>query len=185
MRVSQLSVVSPPHAEGDHSSNVTSAQQGKGAQPPLHTPVAPLRSQAETLPISAASGTAPVEPRKPNRGTKGGRMRVVAARVSVDEYAVLDAKARDAGISIGSYLRATALGSVGPRARRRPAIHEELAGYAVTQLNRAGNNLNQLARRFNAADAVEANETNLAVAETREAVRQLCRAFGIGISHDL
>jgi hypothetical protein len=61
----------------------------------------------------------------------------------------------------------------------------ELAGYAVTQLNRVGNNLNQLARRFNAAEAVEANETNVAVAETREAVRQLCIAFGIGSANDL
>lgn len=128
---------------------------------------------------------APVELRKPNRGKRGGRKRVVAARVSADEYAVLDAKARDAGLSIGSYLRATSLGSAGPRARRRTQIHEELAGYAVSQLNRTGNNLNQLARRFNAAEAVEANETNLAVAETREAVRQLCRAFGIGVAHDL
>jgi Bacterial mobilisation protein (MobC) len=127
----------------------------------------------------------PVEVRKPNRGTQGGRMRVVAARVSADEYGVLDAKARDAGLSIGAYLRAVGLGSPGPRARRRPLIHEELVGYAVAQLNRAGNNLNQLARRLNAVEAVASYEITLAATETRDAVRQLCRAFGTRSSNDL
>ena len=115
---------------------------------------------------------------KPNRGKNGGRARAVAARVSAAEYAALDEKARDAGLSIGSYLRACALGSAGPRARRSPSVNAELLAYAVAQLNRAGNNLNQIAHRLNAANSVGAHDTASAVAETREAVRQICEILG-------
>jgi hypothetical protein len=118
------------------------------------------------------------EVRKPNRGRRGGRVRTVAARVSAAEYAVLDERARGAGLSIGSYLRSCALGSAGPRARRSPSINAELLAYAVAQLNRAGNNLNQIAHRLNAADAVGANDSTAAIAETREAVRQICEVVG-------
>jgi hypothetical protein len=118
--------------------------------------------------------------RKPNRGNKGGRKQVVAARVSAEEYVVLGAKARDAGLSIGSYLRTTALGSAGPRARRRPPVNAELLAYAVAQLNRVGSNLNQITRRLNAADSLGANDSMAAVAETREAVRHICQILKAG-----
>jgi hypothetical protein len=122
--------------------------------------------------------------RRPNRGTKGGRVRVVASRVSPEEYAALDMKARDAGLSIGSYLRACGLGSAGPRARRSPPLNAELLAYAVAQLNRAGNNLNQLNKRLNAVQAVGANDSSAAIAETRAAVRQICESLGRKERHD-
>ena len=127
----------------------------------------------------------PTTTRKPNRGKKGGRVQVVASRVSPEEHAALNQKARDAGLSIGSYLRACGLGSPGPRARRNPPLNAELLAYAVAQLNRAGNNLNQLNKRLNAAQAVGAEESSAAIAETREAIRQICDSLGRRKRHDL
>jgi hypothetical protein len=126
----------------------------------------------------------PEKKRTPNRGKKGGRVRVVASRVSTEEYAALDLKARDAGLSIGSYLRACGLGSPGPRARRSPPLNAELLAYAVAQLNRAGNNLNQLNKRLNAAQATGADDSAAAIAETRAAVRQICESLGRRERHD-
>jgi hypothetical protein len=124
------------------------------------------------------------KPSKVNRGKKGGRLRVVAARVSPQEFAVLDERARDAGLSIGSYLRTCGLGSTGPRARRSPPLNAELLAYAIAQLNRVGANLNQITRRLNAADSLGANDSASAVAETREAVRQICEILGRKNRHD-
>jgi hypothetical protein len=121
---------------------------------------------------------------KPNRGAKGGRVRVVASRVSSEEYQELDEKARDAGLKIGSYLRASGLGRPSPRARRSPPLNAELLAYAVAQLNRVGNNLNQLNKRLNAAQAAGAGETAAAIAETRAAIRQICETLGRRERHD-
>src|SRR5713226_3946346 len=100
---SKLSVVSPLHL-------------GKGGEPPVASPSMPPPAAAETEPVSAPSPATItiIERRKLNRGRKGGRVRVVASRVSADEYTALDLKARETGLSIGSYLRATALGAPGP-----------------------------------------------------------------------
>jgi hypothetical protein len=121
---------------------------------------------------------------KPNRGAKGGRVRVVASRVSPEEYETLREKARDAGLRIGGYLRACGLGSPGPRARRSPPLNAELLAYAVAQLNRAGNNLNQLNKRLNSAEAAGAGESAVAIAETRAAIRQICESLGRRGHHD-
>lgn len=119
-----------------------------------------------------------IERRKANRGKKGGRVRVVASRVSPDEHAALDQKARDAGLSIGGYLRACGLGDAGLRTRRKPPLNAELLAYAVAQLNRVGNNLNQLNKRQNAAQAVGAQDSAVAIAEVRAVIRQICEALG-------
>jgi hypothetical protein len=116
--------------------------------------------------------------KKPNRGKNGGRVHFVASRVSLEERARFDLNARNAGLSIGSYLRACGLGSAGPRARRSPPVNAQLLAYAVAQLNRVGNNLNQLNKRQNAAQATGADESTAAVAETRAAIRLICESLG-------
>jgi hypothetical protein len=120
----------------------------------------------------------PMNKRAINRGKLGGRTKVHPVRFSEAEHASIDTRSREAGLSFGSYLRACALGSPGPRARRTPPLNVELLAYAVAQLNRVGNNANQLMRRLHAADAVEANETRLALSEIRAAVRLICEALG-------
>jgi hypothetical protein len=180
---SKLSVVSPPPPL-HRASGPLSWLNLQGGKAPVASPVVAAYRVNLEAPVSARSGAGselvsePLKKPKPNRGTKAGRVRVVAARVSPEEYAALDQKARDSGLSIGSYLRACGLGSPGPRARRSPPLNAELLAYAVGQLNRAGNNLNQIAFRLNAAQAVGTHDCAAAILETRAAVRMICESLG-------
>jgi hypothetical protein len=116
--------------------------------------------------------------RSPARGKRGGRTWFIATRCSDEEYRQIADYSRTAGLSRGGYIRAVALGSPGPRARRAPPVNAELLAHAVAQLHRAGNNLNQLARRLNAAQAAGARESLEAIAETRAAVARIVEAVG-------
>ena len=94
----------------------------------------------------------------------------VSVRFLPDERLVVEGNARMAGLSVASFLRAAALGSPGPRARRSPPLNAELLAHAVAQLNKVGSNLNQMARILNAGQAVGGKEALEALADTRRAV---------------
>ena len=56
------------------------------------------------------------------------RSSLISVRCTAKDHAVINEAATNAGLSIGAYLRALALGSPGPRAVRRPPIErKELA----------------------------------------------------------
>lgn len=78
------------------------------------------------------------------------RQKSVRARVTETEYAAIEARARRVGLSTAAYLRACALGDSGPRAKRSPTVNAALLGTALADLNRVGNNLNQIAHHLNA-----------------------------------
>lgn len=78
------------------------------------------------------------------------RQKSVRARVTETEYAAIEERARRAGLSTAAYLRACALGDSGPRAKRSPTVNGALLGTALADLNRVGNNLNQIAHHLNA-----------------------------------
>lgn len=82
------------------------------------------------------------------------RTHVRALRLSDDELHKLNIRAAEAGLPIGTYLRVVALGSAGPRARRRPIIEREHLARLLGQLGKVGSNLNQLAAASNAGDLV-------------------------------
>jgi hypothetical protein len=77
------------------------------------------------------------------------RSKLAMVRMTEAEAAELQTRARRAGLSVGAYLRACALGDSGPRAKRAPPVHRELLGEALASLNRVGNNLNQIAKQLN------------------------------------
>lgn len=70
-------------------------------------------------------------------------------RMTPAESAALQTRARNAGLSVGAYLRTCALGESGPRAKRAPPLNRELMADALASLNRVGNNLNQIAKHLN------------------------------------
>ena len=110
---------------------------------------------------------------------KRQRHRTIGVSVTPEEHAAIAVKARASGKSQAAYLRACALGSPGPRARRSPPVNAALLALAVAQLNKAGSNLNQVARALNAAGAtLAANEAFTALAETRAAVVQIRELTG-------
>jgi len=108
---------------------------GKGAPPPLHprpeggalTDHPASRSPAA---MSDASGS-----RAKHAAPWRGRRRVadakgcfIAVRCTVQSHTAIKENAAKAGLSIGAYLRALAVGSPGPRSVRRPPIERaELA----------------------------------------------------------
>jgi hypothetical protein len=127
----------------------------------------------------------PPGPRKPNRGKKGGRVRLISFRADAAEFVLIDENARTVGMSRGSYLRACALGSPGPRARRAPHVNAEALAYATAALNKVGSNLNQIARALNAGGArIAAHECSAALAETRMAVARILKIVGRRSSYD-
>ena len=94
------------------------------------------------------------------------------------EYEILTAKADDAGLSPGAYMRACALGSTGPRARRSPTVDRELAARAIAELNKAGSNLNQIAHALNIGFQPEREEVEQSAAAVKQAALQILQAFG-------
>jgi len=81
-------------------------------------------------------------------------------------------------MSLASFMRTCALGDAGPRARRSPPVNAELLAYAVSALNKTGSNLNQIAHRLNAAQAVGSLECVAALADTRSAVLRILEIVG-------
>lgn len=109
---------------------------------------------------------------------KRERKAALAVRLTPDERAALKDKAQAAGLSLGAFVRASALGSAGPRARRSVQVNEVLLAQAVAQLNKAGSNLNQIARTLNAAGVVPSRESAAVLAEVQAAVAEIRRAVG-------
>lgn len=73
----------------------------------------------------------------------------ISLRCTAKDHAAISAAAARAGLSIGAYLRALALGSAGPRAVRRPPIERKELARLLGQLGKVGSNINQLARSYN------------------------------------
>lgn len=109
-----------------------------------------------------AAGVAPaVVPRDGKRTPNRQRKHVMQLRADDTERAVLETRADAAGLSVGAYLRACGLGDTGPRARRRAPVDRALLAVANADLNRVGNNINQISRTLNIA-ALDEAETVLA-----------------------
>jgi hypothetical protein len=110
---------------------------------------------------------------------KRQRCAPVSVRFLPDERAVVEANARTVGMSVASYLRACALGSPGPRARRAPHVNAEALAHATGALNKAGSLLNQIARTLNAGGAnIMAREYLATLLDVRAAVHRILEIVG-------
>jgi hypothetical protein len=125
-----------------------------------------------------ASSPAPPPLSLRTSGSEKRQRRGFSIRLLPDEHAAIERKARASGMSFASFMRACALGDAGPRARRSPPVNAELLAYAVSALNKAGSNLNQIAHRLNAAQAVGSHECVAALADTRSAVLRILEIVG-------
>jgi hypothetical protein len=107
-------------------------------------------------PVAAAAVALAVVPRDGKRTPNRQRKHVMQLRADDTERAALESRASAAGLSVGAYLRACGLGDTGPRARRRAPVDRVLLATANADLNRVGNNINQIARLLNIAALDEA-----------------------------
>ena len=108
------------------------------------------------------------------------RQRVKSLQIALtpEESIVIRERASASGLTPSSYGRAVLLGAPGPRARRSPPLNAELLAHAVAQLNKAGSNLNQIARILNSGKAVGSREAVEALTDTRAAVVQILDIVG-------
>ena len=112
-------------------------------------------------------------PRTKNMAPWRGRKRVKNARTKLippircteEERVAIKAAADQAGLSVGAFVRALALGDAGPRAVRRPPVERKELARLLGHLGKVGSNINQLAHAYNSVRRIPG------VAEL-EAVRQ-------------
>jgi len=120
-------------------------------------------------------------PWRGRRRVKDPRSHFIAVRCSDTEYAAIIESAKRAGLSIGAYLRAAALGDSGPRSVRRPPLEHQALAWVVGQVGKIGSNVNQIAKSFNGSGLLPGFPEILAmkrdIAEMRGA---LLKALGRG-----
>jgi len=116
---------------------------------------------------------------------KRQRTRNISVPVDDDEFALIDAKARVAGMRRGSFGRACMLGDAGPRAQRAPTVNAEALALATAALNKVGSNLNQMARILNSGGiTVMSGECFAVLADVRSAVVSILDIVGRTRGHD-
>ncbi len=146
--VSKLGAVAPPHA---------APPPPEGQQDGVTWP-----RDGAAFPVASPTGRGLSRPRAPHepsglrlspkpRSGSEKRQRIHVARIRLDdaERAKLAERASASGLDVGAYLRACALGTAGVRARRRARVDRELLARTNADLNRVGNNLNQIAHALN------------------------------------
>ena len=90
--------------------------------------------------------------RAPWRGRKrvqDSRDALIHVRCTCAERAAIKAVAREAGLSVGAFLRALALGDAGPRSVRRAPIERVELVRLKGELGKVGSNINQIAKAVN------------------------------------
>ncbi len=104
-------------------------------------------------PVSPPSGEPGSYPPPTKASGSQKRQRRHSLQISLDdgEWAEAVEKAQACGLSLSSYGRSVLLGSPGPRARRAPHVNAVELAEATAALNKAGNNLNQIAHAVNTA----------------------------------
>lgn len=100
------------------------------------------------------STTPTAKPEKRKRSERRQRGARINVRVTVEELEEIEARAQAAGLTAGGFLRAAGLGGKTPRTLPRAPIERDLLAKAVAELNRVGNNLNQIARALNRDERV-------------------------------
>ncbi len=117
---------------------------------------------------------------KPRSGSEK-RQRKHVARIRLDdaEFEKLDDRARASGLSIGAYLRACAIETAGVRAKPRPSVDRELLARANADLNRVGNNINQIAHALNSG-----RDPPLVLAEAMDELRGALTAIRRAAGYD-
>lgn len=105
---------------------------------------------------AADARTKSMAPWRGRKRVEVARTKLIPVRCTADERAAIKAVADKAGLSVGAYLRAAALGDAGPRAVRRPPIERKELARLLGHLGKLGSNLNQLAHAFNSRGRVPA-----------------------------
>ena len=101
--------------------------------------------------------------------------KVLPIRISVDDYSVLEQRAKESGLKISTFVREAALGTT-PKPK---TVVPEISRQTYVELHKIGVNLNQAVRALNAIALSTGQESALVTVEKFEHwVRQLQRQLG-------
>ena len=134
----------------------------------------------EHITEAAPVGTA-LPPKRKRRSGSEKRQRAtgpVLVRLLPAERAAIEERAATAGLSLAAYGRSCMLGSAGPRARKRAPVDRELLARTNADLNRVGNNLNQIAHAVNRGERAIRAEIAAASRELLATLTDIRRALG-------
>ena len=129
----------------------------------------------DTSPTTEATPRRPA-PWRGKRRTEAGEAKdeFIGLRVTAADLDRINEKAQEAGLKIGGYLRALALGSAGPRAVKRPRVEREQLARILGETGKMRSNWNQLAKWANTekspASLAELAQIRADIALMREAV---------------
>lgn len=73
----------------------------------------------------------------------------IAVRCTADQLTRIRDDADRAGLSIGAYLRALAIGMPGPRSVRHPPVERKELARVLAELGKIGSNINQIGKYVN------------------------------------
>ncbi len=107
------------------------------------------------------------------------RTKQCLVRFTDEEFAAVSAKADRAGYTLAAILREAALGTPGPRARRRPPIDHQALRQLLGECNRIGNNVNQIARHLNTTGEADIREVQDALAAYLDIRNAILAALGM------
>jgi hypothetical protein len=123
--------------------------------------------------------TSHAAPRRPR--VNDPRKHFIAVRCTAQEHGAIGEAAARAGLSVGAFLRAQALGQPGPRSVRRPPVERKELARLLGHLGKLGSNVNQIARVANTTRSLPSWSE---LAEIRHEVSQmraaLMKALGRG-----
>lgn len=145
-------------------------------------PRAPLKEPPATLASATADApTGEVQPAPKPRSGSENRQRQHVARVRLDdaERDKLEERAAASGLAVGAYLRACALETAGVRAKPRASVDRELLGRANADLNRVGNNINQIAHALNSG-----RDPPHVLAQAMDDLREVLAALRQAVGYD-
>jgi hypothetical protein len=146
-------------AAGDPTAAATAAAAAPAAPSPPAAPAAPAAPPSLVPTAGTAAAAAATEPLS----------RVVGAKLTPSQYFDLEARAKAAGLPLGTYLRRLIAG-------RPPTARWPLARAAIVQLAKAGTNLNQLVKLAHQGMPLPA-ELAISIDSVLGEVRRLRRAL--------
>jgi hypothetical protein len=109
---------------------------------------------------------------------KRQRGKIIASRCLDEEFTAIAAKADKAGLAVGAFMRAAALGDAGLRAQRRPPADHKALRQIIGQLGRIGNNINQIARALNSGENANFPELHQLVRACTQTINRINAALG-------
>jgi hypothetical protein len=96
-----------------------------------------------------SEGARPAAPWRGRRRVTDAKGCFIAIRCTVQQHTAIKEGAAQAGLSIGAYLRALAVGYPGPRSVRQPRPGDAELARLLGHVGKIGSNVNQIARITN------------------------------------